>query len=366
MKFDKMPLSPLSPGKTQRYVSQLMPSSPLVRTGTEMEGSCFFHALSTAFKNFRDLSADEKKIHVQSLRKDLAENITLTSWFQIQNGNVAFLQIIEMMRVMIYVIPSMICTQDDDDYFSIHNIDKKVLDVLFHLLEPIQVDRDLLPDWDVECCKIEKEDVSKDIFLHRMKAKWHDIYQENIQNAIEHIEKELDPCIPKMDETARLTVIHKLSDMSYYIFDFVVEKAFQRFQEDIATYTTWINIFHFMYLIDSLDLRVNILFLDASSGLPFEGMRYFDLNRLKNNRPYVILLYFPDYHFESLGERTEMGGHPCVNRLWDKDHPVIHHYFQYLEMVKTGPNKEVSFNLKEEIIPAEDGSVISENYISTQ
>lgn len=342
-------IDPLPVGKNERFTSRLSPEIPFVRTGTEMEGSCFFHALFMAFREFRILSEDEKRIYVQHKRRALVENMTLTRWFQIQNGDLAFLQIIEMMRIMIYLIPSLITDPNETHLFSDHQIDKKVVEVLFHLLDPTQVDRDMLPNWDVECCKIEKNDLSKEILLHRMKSKWHDIYQDNIRKAIDQIENELDPSVPKMKESVKLTVIHKLSDLSYFIFDYVVEKAYQQFREELSQYENWINVFHYLYLIDCMDMKTNVLFLDATSGLPFEGMRYFDLRSLRNKRPYVILLYFPDYHFEAFGERLETGPKKALNRLFPSDHPFIQAFFEYLENHPQPPRPHK--RMKKEVSP---------------
>jgi len=331
----------LDPQQNETYVSAVAPSISLIRTGIETQGSCFFHALYMAFKSFRQLSVEEKKIYVEKQRKHLSQKISLQSWFSIQNGDVAFFQIIEMMRIMIYVIPSLL--QDPKEcttLSSIYKIDTRILETLFNLLDPLQVDRQVLPHWDVECCKLEKQDVTltKDIFVHRMKSKWHELYQKNIVQAIDELEKTLDPTIDRMTESQRLGVIHKLSDISYFLFDFVVEKAFSAFRQDIANYSTWINTFHYLYLIDSMEIDMNVIFIDATTGLPYEGMRYFSKPFLQQQENYIVLLYFPDYHFESIGEISNPssssssgnGRKRIIHRIFSKDHPLIQSYFEYL------------------------------------
>jgi len=324
----KRMLLPLPAASTEPYTSHLMPEISLIRTGVEPQGSCFFHSVYSAFRNFRELSAEEKNMYVKKKRKDLADNISVSTWFQIQNGDVAFLQIIEMMRIMVYLIPSFLTDPKETSVLTSYNIDTQVLEVLFNLLDPTQVDGQMLPDWDVECCKMEKNELSKDILLHRMKSKWHQIYQENIQKAIQKIEEDLDPGVEKMCETKKLAVVHKLSELSYFLFDFVVEKALLNFKEDISNYTTWINTFHYLYLVESMNLDADILFIDASTGLPYEGMRYFPLASTATN--YIVLLYFPDYHFESLGERTTLRDRKVINRIFPSDHPFITGFIDYV------------------------------------
>lgn len=320
-------ISPLAASSSEAYVSNLCPDISLLRTGVEPQGSCFFHAVYSAFRQFRNLSPEEKHLYVKAKRKELADNVSVTTWFQIQDGDVAFLQIIEMMRIMVYLIPSFLTDPKETSVLMSYNIDTQVLEVLFNLLDPTQVDYHMLPDWDVECCKMDKDEISKDILLHRMKSKWHQIYQENIQRAIQQIEADLDLSVEKMCETKKLAVVHKLSELSYFLFDFVVEKALLNFKEDITNYTTWINTFHYLYLVESMNLDANILFMDASTGLPYDGMRYFTIPEDSN---YIVLLYFPDYHFESVGETTTMNRKKVINRIFPSHHPFIRQFMDYL------------------------------------
>lgn len=329
-------INPLEPAVNEVYVSHLNPSIRLVRTGAEPQGSCFFHAVYTAFRDFRNMSPEEKKIYITNKRKELSDNISISSWFQIQNGDLAFLQIIEMMRIMVYMIPALLTDPKESQILSTYNVDIKVLEVLFHLLDPTLVDHTMLPNWDIECCRLDKSELTKDILLHRMKAKWHQIYQENIDKAINQIECELEPGAEKMTHSKRMAVIHKLSEISYFLFDFVVEKALLGFKEDISTYSTWINTFHYLYLVDSMNLQSSILFMDASTGLPYEGMRYFDRQHIQEKDSFIILLYFPDYHFECLGEQIVQGNRKITSRIFKKDHPLVQDFFSHLD---TLPNR---------------------------
>ena len=347
-------ISPLDASSTEAYVSNLCPDLSFLRTGVEPQGSCFFHAVYSAFRHFRNYSPEEKNLFVKSKRKELADNISVTTWFQIQDGDVAFLQIIEMMRIMVYLIPSFLTDPKETSVLTSYNIDTQVLEVLFNLLDPTQVDYHMLPDWDVECCKMDKNEISKDILLHRMKSKWHQIYQENIRRAIQQIEMDLDPAVETMCETKKLAVIHKLSELSYFLFDFVVEKALLNFKEDITNYTTWINTFHYLYLVESMNIDASILFMDATTGLPYDGMRYFTIPD-DDDTNYIVLLYFPDYHFESLGEIITLNKKKVINRIFPSDHPFIQKFKDYLlhknpvAASRQGKGKEKHISEKEEM-----------------
>jgi len=333
-------IAPLEASSIEKYISKLCNHVVLARTGVEPKGSCFFHAVYYAFREFRELSPEEKTLYIKRKRKDLADRISVATWFQVQKGDVAFLQIIEMMRVMVYLIPSFITDPQESMVLSSYNIDTKLLDVLFHLLDPAQVDHHMLPRWDIECSKIDKNEMSKDILLHRMKSKWHQIYQDNIRKAVHKIESELGPSVEKMSETKKMAVIHKLSDISYFLFDFVAEKALLSFREDIASYSTWVNTFHYLYLVESMNIGTGILFIDASTGMPYEGMRYFDLSKLQNETNYIVLLYFPDYHFESIGEHVVMNNKKVLNRIFRSDHPLVQSFFNYLSNTKPVQQKQ--------------------------
>jgi hypothetical protein len=324
-------IKPLNINEHDVFTTSLPLKMSFIRTGVEGAGSCFFHSLFLSFKEFRMLSQDERRLYIEKKRKDLAKRLTLSEWFGIQQGNVAFLQIIEMMRIMIYILPTYVSDPRQHSIFDSYNIDVKLLDILFHLLDSAKVDHNMLPDWDVQCCQIEKNGLDEEILLHRMKSKWHQIYQDNIRQAIYELEKSMDHQ-EKMTESQKLAVIHKLSEISYFIFDFVVEKTLQNFQDDIASYSTWVNTFHLLCIVHCLNLPCNFIFIDATTGLPYEGMRYFCLDKMnENGHPYAFLLYFPDFHFESLGERIERSGKRYINRLFKNDHPYVCQCIQYFQ-----------------------------------
>jgi len=308
---------------------------PLLRTGVAVDGSCFFHSFFMAWKEFRDLSTEEKKMYILSHRKQFADRLDIRNWLAIQDGSVAFVQILEMMRIVIHLLPSMTLDQTQKKIFDTFHVDPDHLRILFELLGPTEVDQEMLPDWDVECCRLEKNpDTQKEILLHRMKSTWREIYREKITYKLESLESE--PDIPRMDEKSRLSIIHKLSDLSYFMFDYVVQKAFDDFRHEVCNYDTWVDLQHYLYLSDHIHstFGLSVLFLDASTGTPFEGQRYFleSSSARREKDGYVVLLYFPENHFEPIGEISEsrQDGKRVITRIFDASHPLIVSIFDYL------------------------------------
>lgn len=301
-----------------------------IRTVTPSDNSSFFHALYTALKEYRQLNKDEKRLYVEKKREYFSEKLQLEQWFSIQKGNVAFLQILEMMRIVIYMIPNILEDPDPKpDIFKLYHIDRELLRLLFSLLDSKTVDEYLLPQWDIECMEMEERSIQKDIMLHRMKNKWYEIYREHLTKTIETLETEISPLQEKMDNGKKSKVIHKLAEISYGIFDWVIDKAFSDFRNDIRDYNVWINIFYISSILCYMDHQFNILLIDETTGLPFEGQRFMEpfCNNSFCNRPFIVLLYFPDYHFESLGRIQNNS----VNRIFGIDDPFITKSLDYLK-----------------------------------
>lgn len=318
----------LETNKTQIYSTNVL-NTELIRTGTNPSGSCFFYSLYLPFTFFRQLSNEDRMKFIEKKRAELAEKINFDEWFLIQNGNIAFLQIIETMRLIIHSIPKLI--MENKVYFEKYDINPMAIDILFTLLNPSLIEQEILPQWDMECSKNYQEG-QEDSYLEQIKNTWYTIYKGKVKKAIDDLEKKVDEHIEKMSTDKKSKVIQKLSLLSYPIFDFVTTKALSDFKAEISDVEKWLNIFIFSSVITYLDLKVNIIILDSETGMPYEGMKLlYKKNTFKNDNPFVVILYFKEMHFESLGKKINVNKKTIIQRLFKKDDPFIITCLTYLE-----------------------------------
>ena len=314
--------------QTKPYSTNVL-NTELIRTGTNPSGSCFFYSLYLPFKDFRQLSNEERMTFITNKRRQLSDKINFDEWFAIQNGNIAFLQIIETMRLIIHSIPKLI--MENQEYFEKYEINPLAIDILFTLLNPTLIEQEILPQWDIECSKSYQEN-QEESYLEQIKNTWYNIYKSKVKKAIEDLEKKVDDSIPKMPNEKKSKVIQKLSLLSYPIFDFVTNKSLAEFKAEIADVKKWLNIFIFSSVIDYLSLKINIIIIDSETGMPYEGMKLlYKKNTFKNDNPFVVILYFKEMHFESLGKKITVNNKNVIHRLFKKDDPFIITCLTYLE-----------------------------------
>jgi hypothetical protein len=294
-------------------------TTDMIRTGVPMDGSCFFHSLFYAYRTFRELTKEGRVDYIKEKRSDLAVSLTVNKWLNIQNGSVALIQISEMMRTMIVETPDLIINSNKSE--------SEIMQILFALLDTHTIDQHILPEWDTECSHTE-DNFDSEVFLNRMKSSWHQLFYNYIVKHIDHLEKEYDPPM-LMSTEERLKVVHKLASMSYMIFDIVLKKAYEQFQNEIKEPTTWIDIYSLLYIIDELDLGYNIILIDATTQQIFKGMRIFSDPSNDDEDTYIVLLYFPEFHFESVGKimYAEDGVTKSVSRFFTNDDDIIKKYF---------------------------------------
>lgn len=316
----------LTINETKSFTTKVL-NIELLRTGTNSYGSCFFDSLFMPFKYFRSMTEEQKKKFIIEKRRELADTINFEEWFTLQNGNVAFLQIIENMRIIIHTIQEILQENDNKKYMQQYNINTESLNILFALLDPVTIEKEILPEWDIEC-----SNKSGGEFLENIKSAWFAIYKKRIIRAIEDLENKLDDDTEKMDATKKQKVIQKLSLLSYPIFDFVTSRALHKFKDEISDPQRWLTVFTFMSVLQYMNLHINIIIIDYETGLPYQGMKLIHhKNEFDNDYPFVVILYFKEMHFESLGRKTVIHNKTIINRLFKKDDPFIITCISFLE-----------------------------------
>ena len=298
-----------------------------------MDGSCFFHSIFYAYRSFRELNLDERTKFIARKRAKLADSITVQSWLNIQEGSVALVQIMEAMQELISEI-SQLDSPDIKKKITEHNIDTDILQILLLLLNTKYIEKNIMPKWDSACSKIEKP-FDSESFLNRMKSLWYHLHHDSIVKKINDLEKTRPPPPHLMTSDHKLKVIHKLSSITYEIFDMVYRTAFYRFKSDIGEYTTWIDIYSFLYILENMDINANIILLDATTEAIFKGMQMIK-GSIDPEKPFVVLLYFPDFHFESVGKVIQVDdGIKNVSRIFSADDDIIQYFLRMYTVEKS-------------------------------
>lgn len=282
-------------------------STLLVRTGVPADGSCFFHSIYYPFKSFRDLTEDEKIEYIRAKRKDLADNIDETTYASIQDGSIAIVQIISAMRDFIQDIQNKKVYKENN-----------IVRLLFSLVPFETIDNEILVDWDEKCSAETDVPFDAKAFINRMKTNLYHLFYEKIVDKINLLEKVHHPPPSYLTDQEKLKVYHKFSEQVYTIFDNVYKETLEAFRNEISDPSSWIDIYNFYYLVDELKISANVLFIDSTT------KRFLNIdNRFDKEKPTIILLYFPDTHFEPLGKLSEDTALRTISRLFNSEDDII-------------------------------------------
>jgi hypothetical protein len=302
----------------------------LIRNGVPMDGSCFFHSIFYAYRSFREKTIEQRKEYIKEKRSHLATSMDVHKWLNIQKGSVAFIQIIEMMRNTIFEIFETIKGHKKTSQMEVTN--NEIVQILFNLLDIDTVDQQILLKWDEECSRME-ENFDSQVFLDRMKSVWYRLYYDFIIERIQYLENTHQPPI-LMTMEEKLKVVHKLASTSYIIFDLVLEKSLKKFQTEIKTFTSWVDVYSYLYIMEELDLSCKIILIDATTKQVFKGMKilstFDDTYEEDNDEAFLILLYYPDSHFEPIGKiMYAEDGTKSLSRFFSYEDDIIQqiHYF---------------------------------------
>lgn len=222
-----------------------LPQFTMIRTGVQGKGSCYLHALITDIngKEFRSLSLELRDQLIHQTRKALAENLTVNDYLQLLNGELAKLQVFEILE-----------TKWVELFFNIYpdEVQRKYGDNIFKL----------------------KAEISEQI--------------QKLDN-IEQELQQLDPLIAKPTKNILQTALRK---------------AHQKFQSSLSRSYTDIDQYSMKY-IDS-KLNVNVVFIKPDGNI-YTTSRSDCEQMKQNKLPFVLVYYLDEYHFEAIGRLNANG-----------------------------------------------------------
>lgn len=325
----------------------------ILRSGVPMNGSCFFYSLYYGFKTFRDLNDNEKLDFIQEKRKTLSDELTIEKWLKLQNGSIALLQFSSTLRIMIYTMTFLLESEKEVKKLEKHGINIEHLKILNELLTVSIMDKKLFPRFDMECIHPDNLENDHTLLYHYLQSIFVNIYKTIITEEIDLLEMSVN--VPKWSEEKKSKIIDTLTTVSNGIFSYVCQRAIDDFKEEIQNVEIWLNIYQFYYVLNSTQHNMNIFIVDANTMLPYVGLDV----EYDEHLPCVVILYFSDHHFESIG--IEKKKSKKIYRTLPYHDPFIQAIVNYLDEQKDNLVQDFK-NQQNEIENDEDSSIEEENF----
>ena len=151
------------------------------------------------------------------------------------------------------------------------------------------------------------------------------IYKTFIIERINELEENVET---KWTESKRACITMTFSEISNHLFQFILDKTFQEFLNEIETFEKPVPLLNILELYNTNfqeknnSLFKNIIIINAATNEP---MNNFDFE-WDEKKDYSILLYFPDFHFEHLSRIVNMDSKnntAKIQRFIQSDDPII-------------------------------------------
>lgn len=311
-----MTLKPLSPGKYEDIQFPFLENETFRRTGIPENGSAFFHALLFSNNTFRSKTDEEKYDAILDFRKELLKDLMFDDWIQHSNS---LSQIIDMIRISIYMIPALLENTEELEKLKSYNINIEYLNLLFELIPPMNVDKNIVSIFEREIENITEITEKSLIEL------FENTYKTFIIDRINELEENVET---KWTESKRSCITMTFTEMSNRLFQFILDKTFQEFLNEIETFEKPVPLLNILELYNTNfqeknnNLFKNIIIINAITNEP---MNNFDFE-WDENKDYSILLYFPDFHFEHLSRIVNMDNKKNtakIQRFIQSNDPII-------------------------------------------
>lgn len=295
----------LSVGENEKVVVRGLPEITFVRTGVQGEGACFLYALFTSMnaKVFKNLSIREQKSYVVQQRSDIARSITLEKWLSMSDGSLASVQIsLFMTRLLKYIFT--IVTKGSSTKLS-PEIDKMIMD------------------------DVGIQDYFKTLGADKIHSKFTDIYTGKVSlEILDHV----------LSQDADMT--DSMKNLLRACLELAMKTLLKRYKTELEDYNSWISdttihtisdYYKMNYLLITRRQERFICHSDMCKGQatynikgatePKYCKKHKELEMVNinaptyntiyntsdcqqmasNNRPFVLLYYIDERHYESMG-----------------------------------------------------------------
>lgn len=275
----------------------------IVRTGLNMnDGDSFFTAYSMAFKDYR--SSDKKIDYVIQKRKEFSEKMNISIW----NNCLDIIKtyIIETFKITLYNIDSL---YKNKSVIEEYNINVDFLKTIFDLLPKDKIDENILNEL-VDIKLRDRSHLEKEIS---------DLLYNLIDTEILLLEEVISEN-EKMTNSKKMLIINNLIKEFIKVINYCLDYSFLEFKKEIETKGNYLSIEFILCLLNQIS-NYNIVLIDSSTLYP--NYEYLDNVNINNENPFIFILYFPDYHYESIG--IEQGNR--LYRIFTSKDEIVKNFF---------------------------------------
>ena len=281
---------PIKPGETRTFQSSFFPN--LVRTGTFSDGNCFFHSIFQCSSiNYRKMKEKERITYVEEFRKKLS-GISIDEWINSSPSNGLIIE--ENLRFFLEDFENKLNTEVsnydiDEEYIPTYKIIFEIMPTSIYFSKTSDI-------------------LNKELDFKNSKKLFGKSLADTLKKRIEELENEDNETL---EQHRKLYFYDKLKDLGYKIYGLALQKSYQDFIEKLKN-GVWTDQYTISYI--SNFLKLNILFIDASTRFPYKGLgnQNFDKN--------IILLWIDENHFESIGILKDAN---VVEREFSSNHEII-------------------------------------------
>ena len=275
----------------------------IIRTGVDINnGDSFFTAYSLAFKDYR--SSENKLEYVINKRKDFADSIDIHLWNKCLN--IIKNYIIETFKITLYNIESL---YENNNILEEYDIKVDFLKTIFDLLSKQNIDEEIfnsLNDINIR----DRGHLEKEISERMYKL---------IDTEILVIE-ELVSDNSKMSDSKKQLIINNLIKEFIKVINYCLDYSYREYKEEIKKKGNYLSIEFILCLLNQMD-NYNIVLIDSSTLYP--NYEYLNNISIVEDKPFIFLLYFADYHYESIG--IEQGNR--LYRLFTSKDEIVKNFF---------------------------------------
>ena len=256
----------------------------ILRTGVEGDGSCFLHSVFTCMNAscFMNLSREQRRQYVREQRTRISQELSIQEWSTISEGEVA-------INAFQLAVGRVVQT----------NMDKI-------LKKKVQVD-DKIYDTFVRYQRVLKDPNLGQIVNDSLSSNIRGVH--NLQDFIVIFLNNLKKIDRELEEAFRI-----------FSYEEIVKIEFNKFITYIDS-SKYIDATLISLLSDKYNL--NVVFINSDGSLKTPNSDLEGMMTITNNRPFILIYYISDTHFESIAQ--EIDG---VNmRVFNVDSPVIRSLF---------------------------------------
>lgn len=277
-----------------------------IRFGVPTGGSSFFYCLHSWKKDFRDLSRDAQVDFIREFRKQIGEKEDSHLLFQDVNFLIQFIEMYKMTLLMF---------DTNDEGMENTGFNLEIVKILFQLVPLEIVESEVIPCF--ESSILQMENVNELDYIEYIDT----IFKKYISLKIASLEENVSQ---KWETDMREKIIYMLLESVSQITNHVLNEVKNKYKNDLKNYDCYLSLEQ----IENLNFDVNVFIIDASRQRPCDSFCNKEYNE---NKHCIILLYFPDHHYEILAKQKTVNGQKRIFRLFNFRDEEIQKIVKYYE-----------------------------------